>query len=70
MQNLRKIFLKKSKEIFNRKFKYNLVNYKDNKTKIELICFTHGNFLVSPSVHLRTKSGGLRENFTDWMDPL
>lgn len=58
MQNLRKIFLKKSKEIFNRKFKYNLVNYKDNKTKIELICFTHGNFLVSPSVHLRTKSGG------------
>jgi hypothetical protein len=36
----------------NNKYNYNLVNYKNDKTKISIKCFIHGNFEQRPVDHL------------------
>ncbi len=45
-------FIKKCKLIHGNKYDYSLVNYINNKTKIEIICHTHGIFKQLPDDHL------------------
>ena len=50
------IFLSKVKEKFpNYKYDYSLVNYKNSKEKIEIICIEHGNFFITPNDFLQGK---------------
>jgi hypothetical protein len=52
-QNLDKnSFIKKSNEIHGKRYDYSLVNYKNNKTKVKIICKNHGEFLQRPNDHL------------------
>jgi len=44
-------FLIKSKKIHNNKYDYSLVNYKNNDTKIKIICPIHGEFEQLPHHH-------------------
>jgi len=46
------IFILKSKKIHNNKYDYDLVDYKNNKTKIKIICLKHGIFEQRPNDHL------------------
>jgi very-short-patch-repair endonuclease len=46
------LFIKKANEIHNNKYDYTLVNYKNNKTKVEIICPEHGVFNQRPDSHL------------------
>jgi len=45
-------FIEKSLKIHNDKYDYSLVNYKNNKTKINIICKKHGKFKQTPNNHL------------------
>ena len=45
-------FIKESSEYHNNKYDYSLVEYKNNKTKIKIICPTHGVFEQTPTCHL------------------
>lgn len=45
-------FIKKAREIHGNKYDYSLVQYKNNKTKVKIICPIHGIFLQSANVHL------------------
>ena len=45
-------FIKKAKEIHNNKYDYSLVEYKNNRTKIKIICPKHGIFEQKPNAHL------------------
>jgi hypothetical protein len=49
-------FINKAKKVHGDKYNYSLVNYINNKTKINIICPIHGIFEQAPSNHL-TKSG-------------
>ena len=44
-------FIEKSNEIHNLKYDYSLVKYINAKTKVEIICPFHGNFLQTPDNH-------------------
>ena len=49
-------FLLKIKEKFpNYRYDYSLVNYKNSKEKIEIICIEHGNFFITPNDFLQGK---------------
>jgi very-short-patch-repair endonuclease len=50
-------FIKKSIEIHGEKYDYSLVNYKNNKTKVKIICPIHGLFETRPDNHLNQKNG-------------
>lgn len=43
------------------KFNYSLVEYKDAKTKVKIICPNHGEFLQTPDKHLAPKSKGCQK---------
>jgi len=45
-------FINDAKKIHNNEYDYSLVNYKNNKIQIEIICSIHGIFLQRPSDHL------------------
>jgi len=45
-------FIEEAKIIHEDKYDYSLVNYLNNKTKIEIICPFHGIFLTTPKNHL------------------
>jgi hypothetical protein len=45
-------FIEKSKKIFLNRFDYSLVDYKNSKTKVKIICPKHGVFLQTPNSHL------------------
>ncbi len=45
-------FIKKSREIHNNKYDYSLVEYRNNKTKVEIICPIHGIFKQRPDNHI------------------
>jgi hypothetical protein len=47
-----KYFKEKSNKIHNNKYNYSLVEYKDNKTKIKIICPIHGIFEQRANNHL------------------
>jgi Zn finger protein HypA/HybF involved in hydrogenase expression len=46
-------FINKSKQIHGDKYDYSLVNYKNNNTKVQIICKIHGVFEQTPMKHLR-----------------
>jgi len=48
-----KEFIKKSLNIHNNKYNYSLVNYKNSKTKVKIICPEHGIFEQTPTKHLK-----------------
>lgn len=46
-------FIKKSNKKHNNIYDYSLVNYKNHRTKIRIICHDHGIFEQTPNSHLR-----------------
>ena len=62
-------FIEKARKIHGDKFDYSLVDYKGNKTKVKIICPTHGVFEQSPNAHLRgtgcLECSGLRKHTTE-----
>jgi len=52
-----KIFIEKAQKIHNNKYNYSKVNYKNNSTKIIIICYKHGEFLQTPNKHVSCKRG-------------
>jgi len=48
-----KEFILRSSKIHNNKYDYSLVEYKNNKTKVKIICPQHGEFFQEPNFHLR-----------------
>ena len=46
------IFIEKAKAIHGDKYDYSLVDYKNAKTKIKIICPIHGVFEQTPNSHL------------------
>jgi hypothetical protein len=50
-------FINESKKIHGDKYDYSMVDYKNNRTKINIICSKHGVFQVRPNDHLSKKSG-------------
>lgn len=53
-------FVKKSKEIHKDKYDYSLVDYKNNFTKVKIICPNHGVFEQKPINHTIQKQGCLK----------
>lgn len=51
------IFIQKSIKIHNNNYNYSLVDYKNNVTKVKIVCHRHGIFEVRPNDHLNKKSG-------------
>lgn len=45
-------FINKSNKIHDNKYDYSLVKYKNNKTKVKIICKEHGEFNQRPNEHL------------------
>lgn len=50
-------FVHKANKIHDYKYDYSHVNYVNNRTKIEIICPVHGEFLLTPNKHLDRKDG-------------
>lgn len=49
----KELFVNEAKEIHGNYYDYSLVNYKNNKIPVEIICPEHGIFLQQPIHHLR-----------------
>lgn len=45
-------FIKRAKEIHGNKYDYSLVDYKNARTKVKIICPEHGVFEQQPRAHL------------------
>lgn len=45
-------FIEQSSKIHNNKYSYEKVIYKNNSTKVEIICPKHGSFFMKPNSHL------------------
>ncbi len=50
-------FIKQAKLIHNNNYDYSLVDYYDTKTKVKIICNSHGMFEQTPNQHLTLKQG-------------
>lgn len=50
-------FVKKSKLIHGDRYDYSLVDYLNNKTKVEIVCKHHGSFFQRPDMHIGQKQG-------------
>jgi len=50
-------FIEQSLKIHGNSYDYSKVKYKNNTTKVEIICLIHGMFEVRPNDHLNKKSG-------------
>ena len=50
-------FIEKAKRIHENKYDYTLVEYKNNSTKIKIICPVHGEFEQKPNNHISAKQG-------------
>lgn len=50
-------FIKESNKIHGDLFDYSLVKYINSKTKVKILCQSHGEFEVSPDNHIRRESG-------------
>jgi len=48
-------FIKKAKSVHGGKYDYSLVEYKNNRTKVKIICPIHGVFEQTPNHHLQGK---------------
>jgi hypothetical protein len=53
MRSGRERFIEKSNSIHHNVYDYSLVEYKNAKTKVTIICKYHGRFLQEPQVHLK-----------------
>ena len=63
-------FIEKCNSIHNNKYDYRLINYKDNKTKIKIICPIHGIFEQCPNNHHYNgcpKCGGVNKTTEDFI---
>lgn len=47
-------FIKKAKQVHHNKYDYSMVEYKNNYTKICIICPEHGEFFQKPNDHLKS----------------
>lgn len=50
-------FIEKAKTIHGNKYDYSLVDYKNNTTKVNIICLKHGVFKQVPNNHISQKQG-------------
>ena len=50
-------FIKISNKIHNNKYDYSLINYRNNKTKVKIICPNHGIFEQRPDNHIGNTQG-------------
>ena len=50
-------FIEKANEIHNNIYNYSKVKYKNNNTKVEIVCKQHGSFFQRPNNHIDSKSG-------------
>jgi hypothetical protein len=57
----REEWIKKAIKIHGNKYNYNKVVYKNNRTKVLIICPEHGEFWQEPVNHVRTLSHGCRK---------
>ena len=53
MASKNNIFIEKAKQIHNDKYDYSKVNYVNSRTKVGIICPTHGEFWQTPHNHLK-----------------
>lgn len=53
----KKRFIEQAIEIHEEKYDYSLVDYKNNKTKVTIICPIHGKFEQTPSSHISSEAG-------------
>ena len=51
------LFINKAREIHGDRYDYSLVNYKNNKTKVKIICKEHGIFEQTSKNHVINKQG-------------
>lgn len=51
--NKTEFFINELIHIHNNKYDYSLVDYKNNSTKITVICPLHGEFFITPAQHLK-----------------
>ncbi len=68
-------FIKKASVVHNNKFSYSLVEYKNNNSKINIICPIHGIFQQKPGKHLQGDGckkccGSISKPETKWLDEL
>jgi len=68
-----KEFIEKAKQIHGNKYNYNLVKYKNNKTKVKIICPKHGMFEQTPNKHLSWQgciicSGSIKLTFKEFIN--
>lgn len=67
-------FIKSSIDIHGDKYDYSLVDYKNNKTKVKIICHKHGIFEQRPIGHINSKNGcpdcygNLKSNVFEFID--
>ena len=54
---MKDIFLLKAKNVHGNKYDYSLVDYKNNKTKVKIVCPEHGCFEQTPYHHIKGKIG-------------
>lgn len=50
-------FIEKSKSIHGELYDYSMLEFKNYRTKVTIICNRHGQFLINPENHIRQKSG-------------
>lgn len=50
-------FIEEAKRIHGDKYDYSLIEYKNSRTNMNIICNNHGSFLQSPSNHIHRKAG-------------
>lgn len=48
----RELFVKRANDVFHNHFDYSNVIYKNNSTKVDIICPKHGSFFCTPNNHL------------------
>lgn len=66
-------FIEKSSKIHENKYNYRFVTYKNNKTKVAIVCPNHGIFRQTPHVHLRNhgcpkcRPYGFSKSALDWL---
>ncbi len=69
-RSTREKFIEQAMLVHGNKYDYSLVEYINNRTKVKIICPTHGIFLISPAGHVPMKygcidCGGTRKRTTE-----
>lgn len=68
-------FIEKAKQVHGNKYNYSQTKYKNNKTKVIIICNKHGKFLQAPCDHLQGNrcpkcSRRISRNENKWLNDL